>query len=45
MNTTNGNMYTLKPRTQGKPTEVGCLGRHRGVLYAKWWLSNRDYKL
>jgi len=35
MNNTNGNMYTLKPRTQGRPIEVGCLARHKEVQCVK----------
>ena len=35
MSNTIGNMYTLKPRTQGRPTEVGCLARRKEVQGVK----------
>ena len=35
MNNTNGIMYTLKPRTQGRPTGVGRLARHRRIQCVK----------
>jgi len=35
MSNTIGNMYTLKPRTQGRPIEVGCLARHKEVQCVK----------